>query len=59
VEKIWAGVSVDTIPPRSPTPSTLHDRANEALVALLLERSPTESVALMQDVARLLREKIR
>lgn len=58
-DHLWERVSVDTIPPRAPTPRELQDRANEAIVELLLNRPSFESVRTVQEVARLLKEKIR
>jgi hypothetical protein len=58
-EVAWERISVDTVPGRVPNPAVLHERARVAIVEMLLNRPQAEPVSLMQDVAKLLQEKIR
>lgn len=58
-DRLWVVVSIDVVPGHSPTPREYTERANVVLIELLMQRPPTETITLMQEVTRLLMEKIR
>ena len=57
-DRLWEKVSVDLVPGRIPDSRVLHERANDELVKLLLDRPSIEAVRVMQSVVRSLRERI-